>query len=143
MSAKGVALSLAALLAGVAAVVLSLRSPAPLRRAAAGQLYVNEAIRTLVTRPVLGLGRASDTADRRLVDGAVDGAGRAGLALARASDTVERGAIDRAVDRLAAAVREGGDDLRRVQSGRLWEYLRATVAGAAAVAAVVVVAALT
>ena len=61
---------------------------------------------------------------------------------ARAADWVERRAIDAAVDRVAALVGRGGQNLRRLQSGRLYEYLRDAALGAAAVALLIAMAAL-
>ena len=63
--------------------------------------------------------------------------------MARAHDQVERHGIDAAVDGLARLVGRSGDDLRRVQSGRLFEYLRDAVLGAAAVALLIAISALT
>jgi hypothetical protein len=50
--------------------------------------------------------------------------------------------IDAAVDGLARRTREAGGDLRKLQSGRLFDYLRDAVLGAAAVAALVAVSSL-
>jgi len=138
-STLSLALGLAALAAGVAAVLAGLSAPAALARAAARQLYANELLRALAERPLLTLAHAADALDRRGVDGAVDGIGRGGLALARAEDRLERGGIDAAVDGLARLVGRSGDDLRRLQTGRLFEYLRGTVLGAAAVALILLI----
>ena len=126
-------LSLLAVAAGAGAVLVGLRPAPALRRAAAAQLYVNDALKAAVERPLLGFARLSDAVDRQLVDRAVDGGGRATLALSRSSDVVERSGIDAAVDGLARGVGRGGDRTSAVQSGRLHEYLRDTVAGLAAV----------
>ncbi|MQA75958.1 MAG: NADH-quinone oxidoreductase subunit L, partial [Solirubrobacterales bacterium] len=137
------ALSLAAVAVGAAAVALGFRVPARLAGAARGQLYANELLRALVQRPILVLARAANLFERRALDAAVDGVGRGGLAAARAQDWVERRGIDAAVDGLARAIGRGGDDLRRVQSGRLYEYLRDAVLGGAAVVLLVALTALT
>lgn len=126
-------LSLLAVAAGAAAVLAGVRPAAALRRAAAAQLYVNDALRVAVERPLIAVSRLSNLADDRLVDRAVDGGGRATLALSRSSDRVELGGIDAAVDGLARGVGRGGDRTSAVQSGRLHEYLRDTVAGLATV----------
>jgi hypothetical protein len=76
-------------------------------------------------------------AERRALDAAVDGVGHGGLAAARSQDWVERHGVDAAVDGLARAVGRGGDGLRRLQTGRLFEYLRGAVLGGAGVAFVV------
>jgi NADH-quinone oxidoreductase subunit L len=141
-SALGLVLSLGAVAAGAAAVALRPALPRALGAAAARQLYTDTLLRRVVQRPLLAAARAADAIDRRGVDAAVDGAGRAALALARSQDWVERRGIDAAVDGLARLVGASGDDLRRLQSGRLFEYLRDAVLGATAVAAVVALSAL-
>lgn len=133
-SALSVLLSLAAVALGAMAVVGRVPVPETLRRLSLEQLHTNAALRVLVERPLLALGRLSDLADRRLVDRAVDGTARAGLSFAAAQDRVERSGIDAAVDGLARVVGRGGEGASAVQTGRLHEYLRDTVVGAAAVA---------
>ena len=136
-------LSLAATALG-AAVVLARRPrlPRPLRRAARDQLLADAALDRAAVRPALALARAADAVDRRALDRAVDGTARAGLRVAALHERVERGAIDRAVDGAARLVGRSGDDLRRLQSGRLYEYLRDTVAGVAAIGLILVLTAL-
>jgi NADH-quinone oxidoreductase subunit L len=141
-SSLGLVLSLAAVAAGAAAVALRPAVPRALAAAAARQLYAGSLLRSAFERPLLATARLADAVDRRVVDAAVDGAGRGALALARSQDWVERRGIDAAVDGLARLVGASGDDLRRLQSGRLFEYLRDAVLGATAVAAVVALSAL-
>jgi NADH-quinone oxidoreductase subunit L len=141
-SGLSLVLSLIAVAAGVAAVLTRPRVPRQLAVAARRQLYATAALRLLVQRPLLAAASAADVLDRRAIDAAVDGTGRAGLAAARSQDWVERRGIDAAVDGLARVIGAGGDDLRRLQSGRLFEYLRDAVLGGAAVALVVALSAL-
>ncbi|MBS1895359.1 MAG: NADH-quinone oxidoreductase subunit L [Actinobacteria bacterium] len=131
-----------AALAGGAAMVLFVRPPARARVAAARELYLPALLDRLVVAPVRLLATASAGLDRKVVDRAVDGAGSAALLAAEAGETVERRGIDALVDGLASLVRRGGERSREVQSGRLHEYLRDTVAGAAAVACLIVLTAL-
>ncbi|UJA19236.1 NADH-quinone oxidoreductase subunit L [Thermoleophilia bacterium SCSIO 60948] len=133
-STLSVALSLAALVLGAAAVLAAPRLPAAAVAAAREQLYANQLLRGAVQRPALALARALDVADRRVVNAAVDGVARGGLALARAEDRVERRGIDAAVDGLARLVGRGGHESTRVQTGRLHEYLRDTLLGVGALA---------
>ena len=142
-STLGLALSLVALMAGAAAAARPPRVPAAVRRAALGQLGAATLQRWIVELPVLAAARVLSAFEVRGVDRAVDGVGHASLAAARGSDWVERHGIDAAVDGLAAAVGRGGRETRRLQSGRLYEYLRDAVIGAAAVAVVVALAAVT
>jgi NADH-quinone oxidoreductase subunit L len=165
-STLSLVLSLAALAAGAAAVVLRVPVPRALARAARCELYAAELQDVLARRPVLALATGTDLADRRAVDAAVDGVGHgvlrlAGandvvdrravdavdgvghgvLRLAGANDVVERRGVDAAVDGLARLVGAGGRRSRHLQSGRLYEYLRDTALGAAAVAALIALAA--
>ena len=135
-------LSLAALVIGAAAIALAFPVPARLAAAARAQLYVNELLRSTVQRPLLALAAAADIVERRVLDATVDGVGRAGLLAARATDWVERRGVDAAIDGLARAVGRGGEDLRRLETGRLFEYLRGAVLGGAGVAFVVTLSAL-
>ncbi|MFP5362224.1 MAG: NADH-quinone oxidoreductase subunit L [Thermoleophilia bacterium] len=168
-SPLSLALSLAALLAGAGGVLASLRPPRALARAAARQLYTADAVDLLTRRPVVALAAAADALDRRVVDalvdaapraallaatganrmdarvvdGAVDGAAHATVRLAQVNDVLERRGVDAAVDGLARLVGAGGRRSRRLQTGRLHEYLRDTALGAVAVGAVIALAALT
>ena len=142
-SALVLVLSLAATAVGAAAIVWAVPLPARITAAARAQLYTNELLRRAVQRPLLALARGIDAGERRVLDAAVDDVGRDGLVAARSADRVERHGIDAAVDGLARAIGHGGDELRRLQTGRLFEYLRGAVLGAAGVAFVVALSALT
>jgi NADH-quinone oxidoreductase subunit L len=142
-STLALTLSLLAVAVGAAAVILPLRAPARLAAAARQQLYTNELLRATVQRPLLALAAAADVVERRAVDAAVDSVGRSALLAARAQDWVERRGVDAAVDGLARAIGRSGEDLRRLQTGRLFEYLRSAVLGGAAVAFLVALSALT
>ncbi len=167
-SALSLGLALLALAAGVLVALRPPRLPAFAVGAARHQLFVNQALRATVQRPVMLMGAALNAFDRRAIDGmvhgishatrttakgvaltdtrgvdaAVDGVGRAGLAAAYAQAWVERRGVDAAVDGLAKLVGAGGARSRRLQSGRLHEYLRDSVVGAAAVALLIALAAL-
>jgi NADH-quinone oxidoreductase subunit L len=136
-------LSLLAVALGAAAVAFRLRVPVGVASAARRQLYADELLRGSVQRPLWVLARAVDVIERRVVDAAVDNVGRAGILVARSQDWVERHAIDAVVDGAARAIGRSGDDLRRVQSGRLYEYLRGATLGATAVAFLIALTALT
>jgi NADH-quinone oxidoreductase subunit L len=137
-----VVLSLLAVAAGATAVLLRPRIPRRLVAAAREQLYADLLIRHVVQQPVMAAARIARAFDERVLDAAVDGLGRAGLAAARALDWIERHVIDAAVDGLAHRTGTAGAELRRLQSGRLFEYLRDAVLGAAAVAVLVALTAL-
>lgn len=141
-STVSLALSLGAAVLGATVVARPIRAPARLARAARDQLYGNQALEILVQRPVLAASGGLDVVERG-IDAAVDSVGRGGIALARANDWVERRGIDAAVDGLARLVGRGGGRTSEIQSGRLYEYLRDALLGAAAIALVVVITALT
>jgi NADH-quinone oxidoreductase subunit L len=142
-SAESMALSLLAIALGAALVLRRVAVPGVLVVAARRQLYANDLLRLVVQRPILAAARIGDVIERRGVDAAVDGLGRATTSLARAADWIERRRVDAAVDGLARAIARAGRDLRRIQSGRLYEYLRGATLGAAAVAVVIALTTLT
>lgn len=167
-SAVSIVLSLLAVATGAAAVLWPPRVPPAAVEATRRQLFADEALRAVVERPVRLAARGLDVLDRRVIDGAVhgvaratrttssgfaaadtravdaavDGVGRAGLATAGAQRWVEERGVDAAVDGVAGLIGAGGRKSRRLESGRLHEYLRDTVLGATAVAALIALAAL-
>ncbi len=142
-STPSLVLSIAALGVGAGGVLLAVRVPQALRSAAAHQLHLELLLRVVVQRPTLALARALDAAERRVVDRVVDAGARATVRAAHAADRVELHGIDAAVDGLAHAVGHGGARTQRLQSGRLYEYLRDAVLGVAAIAILLAITALT
>jgi NADH-quinone oxidoreductase subunit L len=142
-SVSSIALSLAAVALGAALVLRGVAIPRALVWAARRQLYANDLLRRVVQRPVLAAARIADVFERRVLDAAVDGLGRSTRSLADAANWLERHGLDAGVDGLARAIGRAGRDLRRVQSGRLYEYLRGATLGAAAVAIVIALTTLT
>jgi NADH-quinone oxidoreductase subunit L len=142
-STLSLVLSLVVIGLGASAVALRVAVPRGLAVAARRQLYATELLRAAVQRPLLALAAGAELVERRGVDRGVDGIGRAGLLAARAQDWLERRGVDAAVDGLAGAVGRGGENLRRLQTGRLYEYLRDAVLGAAGVAMLIALTALT
>jgi hypothetical protein len=140
---ESIALSLVAVAVGAALVLHRVAVPDALVVAARRQLYANDLLRVVVQRPVLVAARIGDVIERRGIDATVDGLGHATTSLARATDWLERHVVDAAVDGLARAIAGAGRDLRRIQSGRLYEYLRGATLGAAAVAVVIALTTLT
>lgn len=137
VSATGILLSLGAVAAGVAALLTVRAVPATLAAFARRQLYVNELLDAAVIRPVRGLARAAAWFDDRVVDAAVDGVGRLTLRAARSQRWIEERGVDAAVDGLASVIGRSGSGVTRIQTGRLYEYLRDTVVGIAAIALIV------
>ncbi len=141
-SPSGVALGLCALVLGAGAVLLAPRLPGALRLAALRQLYVDDALRAVVQRPVRWASRALAAFDDRRLDASVDAAGSGTLAFARGQRWIEEHGVDAAVDGTARRLGDSGGDLSGLQSGRLFEYLRDSVIGLVGVAVVVALAAL-
>ena len=139
----GLVVSLVAIAAGALGVLAAPRVQAAVANASLRQLYVNELLNAVVVRPTLAIAAALDVAERMGLDRLVDGTDRAGHRVARQSDEVERRRIDAAVDGLARLVGRSGERSRWLESGRLYEYLRDTVLGAAGVAVLIALAALT
>jgi len=136
-SALSLTLGLLALAAGAVAVLAHVHAPARLAAAARQQLYTDRLQRCAIQQPVLLASRLLDGVETRLLQPATDAVGSLGRSAARASDRVERDAIDAAIDKIAAAVLSSGDDTRRLQSGRLYEYLRDAVLGAIAIGVII------
>jgi NADH-quinone oxidoreductase subunit L len=134
-------LSVAALLAGAAAVLVGVRPPRRLADAASRQLYGNELLHSVVSRPVAALAAGVHRLDAHVVDVAVDGVASKTVTLADANEVLERRGVDAVVDGLARLVGLGGLQSRRLQTGQLYEYLRDTAVGAVAVAVVLTLAA--
>jgi NADH-quinone oxidoreductase subunit L len=141
-STLGLVAGLLALAVGAAAVVLALPVPRTLVLGARRQLYAEVLQRWVVVTPALAVARRLRVLEDRGVDRVVDATGRAALVAARATNWTEQRGIDAAIDGLADAVGRGGTRSRRLQSGRLYEYLRDAVLGAAAIAVIVALAAL-
>jgi len=134
--------SLIAAGAGATAVLHVRRPPARLVAAARRGLYADAALGALVVAPALAASRVLSRFDDSILDRAVvDGAGRGTLAVARAQRAVEDRGLDAAVDGLARTVGRAGAENRRLQTGRLHEYLRDTVLGAGAIVLLIALAA--
>ncbi|AZM76293.1 NADH-quinone oxidoreductase subunit L [Streptomyces sp. KPB2] len=107
--------------------------PVPVPRAAAraahGWLYLEQAARTVVARPVLGLARTLAAFDDRVVDGAVRRTARGGLATARLARRLDDGGIDGAVRAVAASLRRLGRWARHPQTGLLHQYYAQAAVG--------------
>ncbi|MFI8483640.1 NADH-quinone oxidoreductase subunit L [Streptomyces rubrogriseus] len=107
--------------------------PAPVPRAAAraahGWLYLEQAARYVMVRPVLGLARTLADFDDRVVDGAVRQTARGGLAASRLARRLDDGGIDAGVRAVATGARSLGRWARRPQTGLLHQYYAQAAAG--------------
>jgi NADH-quinone oxidoreductase subunit L len=100
---------------------------ASLYRLAYNKYYVDECYGRWIIRPFLAFTQWCYAVDQRVVDAAVNGAGRAGAALAEAKERVDRLVIDRIVNTVAATARGLGQFLRRLQTGVVQQYLLVVV----------------
>ncbi len=133
-------LALSGGLAAAAAVVTwrwggrPLRLPAAVHAWLAGWLGLERAARTLVVRPTLALAHALAAFDDRVLDRAVGGAARGGLALAALADRRGEWSLDGLVAAVAGGARRLGALARRPQTGQLHQYYAQSAAALAALA---------
>ncbi len=118
-----------------AVVGMSTRAAPPrwsMPRWAEGWLGLESVADAVVVRPVVGLARRLARFDDAVLDGAVEGVGRACGRLATRLATGDTAVLDRAVESLATAVRRAAAQAVRPQSGQLHHYYLQAVSVAAA-----------
>ena len=103
---------------------------ARLYRLASNKYFVDEFYGATLIRPFLRVTERLSQFDRRVIDSAVDGAGRTGWSISRIKDWADRRIVDRLVNALAAGVRAVGASGRRLQTGIVHHYLLAVAAAA-------------
>ncbi|MBI3022082.1 MAG: NADH-quinone oxidoreductase subunit L, partial [Candidatus Omnitrophica bacterium] len=108
--------------------------PAPLRplgsrlyRLAANKYYVDEFYARVLINPFLAASRGLSRFDLRVIDGAVDLAGRLGWSIGQWKERFDRAVVDRLVNGLARMVRGLGASLRWLQTGIIQQYLLVVV----------------
>lgn len=109
------------------------RALQPVYRLIAGRFFLDELYETLLLRPVRWISRFSFGFDSQVVDGAVNGAGRAGLWASRAKRWVDEQIVDGAVNGLARGVGRAGGAVRALQTGLVQNYLLIAFGSAAAI----------
>ncbi len=109
------------------------RALSPLRQLAARNYFVDEIYEVLLIRPVLQLCRRSFSFDARVIDGAVNGAGEAGLSLSRIKRWIDDHVVDGLVRGLGVSFERAGATLRLAQTGLVQNYLLIASAGAVAI----------
>jgi NADH:ubiquinone oxidoreductase subunit 5 (subunit L)/multisubunit Na+/H+ antiporter MnhA subunit len=80
------------------------------------------AVRVLVTRPVMAASALLDRLDHDVVEAAVEGVGRGGLAVSRRVAAVDVERVDGAVRAVGRGVRAAGAAARRPQTGLIHQY---------------------
>jgi NADH:ubiquinone oxidoreductase subunit 5 (subunit L)/multisubunit Na+/H+ antiporter MnhA subunit len=117
----------------------SIAVPAWLRRVATEWLFLQRAAHLLIVDPTLRSARFLAVVDDRVVDQAVRGVARAGLAAARTARRVDDVRVDGVVTGIAAGARRCGHLARRLQTGLVHQYYAQAATGIAALILLVVV----
>jgi NADH-quinone oxidoreductase subunit L len=79
---------------------------------------------------VVALARGLSRFDGAVIDGAVNGAGAIGRFLGRLDAAIDAHVVDGLVDGVATVTRRAGNQLRRLQTGRIQTYLYGALGGA-------------
>jgi NADH-quinone oxidoreductase subunit L len=103
-----------------------------LYRLAAHKYYVDEAYERWIIQPAVRLARRLSRFDLRVVDRAVDGAGRAGWLVGEWKERFDRVVVDGFVNGTAVTVRGFGAVIRWIQTGVIQQYLFVVVAAVVA-----------
>jgi len=101
----------------------------PLYRVVANKYYVDELYEAVLIRPLLAFSKKAFSFDARVIDGAVNRAGEAGLSLSRIKRWVDERLVDGFVNGLAAVVGWTGGTVRLIQTGLIQNYLLVAVIG--------------
>ncbi len=100
-----------------------------LHRIVARKYFVDELYGRVFVGGVFALGRIADWLDRRVIDGLVDGAARLARGVSRLAIVFDEGAVDGAVNGIGRAHLSVSSVLRRLQTGRIYNYALAVVLG--------------
>jgi NADH-quinone oxidoreductase subunit L len=100
-----------------------------LYRIVAGKYFIDELYGRVFVGGVFALGRIADWFDRRVVDGLVDGTASLVRRVSRLAIAVDEGAVDGAVNGVGRAHLAASAVLRRLQTGRIYNYALAVVLG--------------
>ncbi|MFJ9542119.1 NADH-quinone oxidoreductase subunit L [Streptomyces sp. NPDC101225] len=112
--------------------------PGAVTALAAEWLRLENAVHTLLVRPLMRLAAALAAFDDRVLDRAVEGAARGTVRLARWTDRRPERLVDGAVEGVAGGARALGRWARRPQTGQLHQYLAQAVAAFTVLAVVLV-----
>ncbi|HPW18229.1 MAG TPA: NADH-quinone oxidoreductase subunit L [Candidatus Aminicenantes bacterium] len=146
LMAASVAAALAAIFAAHAVYVRGRGEPArrfagkhgTLYRVVSGKYFVDEFYGRVFVGGVLRLGRLAAWFDRRVIDGLVDGAAALARAASRLAIGFDESAVDGAVNGVGRAHLAASSGLRRLQTGRIYNYALAVVLGVVLVITVAV-----
>ena len=94
---------------------------------AANKYYVDEFYDCVMLQPFLAATRGLARFDLVVIDGAVNGAGRAAAFVSRLKERFDQLVVDRIVNGTAQLIRGCGAALRRIQTGIIQQYLLVVV----------------
>jgi len=109
-----------------------------LYRTVSRKYYVDEFYGKVFVGGALAAGRIADWVDRRVIDGLVDGTARLARRVSRLAIFFDEGAVDGAVNGVGRAHLAVSSALRRLQTGRIYNYALAVVLGVALVITIAV-----
>ena len=110
---------------------------APLFKALANRLYVDEIYNATLVRGLALLGGISAWADRRILAGAVNGAAGISVLISYLSDRIDRFLLNFGFDSSCNALREYGGGIASCERGRVQGYLRVIGVGAVVLLALI------
>jgi NADH-quinone oxidoreductase subunit L len=109
-----------------------------LYRTVSRKYYVDEFYGQVLLGGVFAAGRIADWIDRRVIDGLVDGTARLARGVSRLAIFFDERAVDGAVNGVGQAHLAASSVLRRLQTGRIYNYALAVVLGVALVITIAV-----
>ncbi len=109
-----------------------------LYRTVSRKYYVDELYGKVFVGGVLAAGRIADWFDRRVIDALVDGTARLARGVSRLAIVFDERAVDGAVNGVGRAHLAASSVLRRLQTGRIYNYALAVVLGVALVITIAV-----
>ena len=146
LMAASVGVALAAIYAAYAIYVKRRGEPArrfaerfrALYRTVSRKYYVDEFYGKVFVGGVFAAGRIADWIDRRVIDALVDGTARLARGVSRLAIVFDERAVDGAVNGVGKAHLAASSVLRRLQTGRIYNYALAVVLGVALVITIAV-----
>ncbi|MFM8284171.1 MAG: NADH-quinone oxidoreductase subunit L [Planctomycetaceae bacterium] len=122
-AAAGVLLAAVMYLWGWVSPALVARAFRPVYTFLANRWYVDELYHALFVVPVLGLSRLASGADRGVIDRIIDGVAWVARRLAGIDAWIDRWVVDGLVNATAEVTWNAGLELKKVQTGRLRQYV--------------------
>jgi len=109
---------------------------AMIHRILLNKYYVDEFYVAAIVKPMLRLCEKTFEFDEDIVDGAVNGVGKATIRIADVAGEIDKRGVDGLVNKIAASVNAWGGFFSRWQTGNLRDYLAMLVGGFVVLAAV-------